>query len=89
MVVENVYVILNSDDELKSIFEEDELNDFFNEYTYDLIEEVEKIIQLRNSLEQKSIMKIYLIYYKARIFLVLYIDNRLMYISYNIMILYI
>jgi hypothetical protein len=42
MVVENVYVILNSDDELKSIFEEDELNDFFNEYTYDLIEEVEK-----------------------------------------------
>lgn len=58
MVVENVYVILNSDDELKSIFEEDELNDFFNEYTYDLIEEVEKIIQLRNSLEQKSIMKI-------------------------------
>ena len=42
MVVEKVYVILNSDDELKSIFEEDELNDFFNEYTYDLIEEVEK-----------------------------------------------
>ena len=51
MVVENVYVILNSDDELKSIFEEDELNDFFNEYTYDLIEEVEKNYSIEEQIE--------------------------------------